>query len=318
MGALGCQIVEHRSCRSVIPRHEIHGDEEARKNHPFFVRLDGQQEEWRSDKEGTGDDQDSAVLQPPLETVRKVSSRERSQHGRKQGNDGQGESSFLQAEVLVVHGVINAPNDEGNAGERDANARGDHGHESGYAKKLFRADGFRARTPGRFLNFEGGQPREDSEDTHDDEGVLPAVACSHDAAERQAGDPAKNHAGSKNGLRHGAVAAGEGIGNQGLRGRGISGFADTDKSAGYKEEEKGGSEAAADSGEAPEEHARSNDFRLIEAIGQVAGGNTGDRQYYEKHHREGTEPRVADAKMLTKQRKEGIQHLAVCEVDKID
>ena len=88
--------------------------------------------------------------------------------------------------------------------------------------------------------------------------------------------------------------------------------------AGDEEEEKGGSEAAGNGGETPEEHARSDDFRLVEAIGEVARGDTGERQYHEKHHRKGTKLRVADAKMLTKQGKQGIQHLAVGEVDKID
>jgi len=95
--------------------------------------------------------------------------------------------------------------------------------------------------------------------------------------------------GGEHGLRHGAVAAGEGIGNQGLRGGGISGFADTDKSAGDEEEEKGGSEAAGNGGETPEEHAAAMIFGSLKRSAEVARGDTGERQYHGEAPSEGNQ-----------------------------
>ena len=78
--ALRRQVVQHGSGRPVIPGHEKAGHKKSRQNHPLFFGLDGEQQEWCGYEKCPGNHQNSPVVEPPLQTVRKISAGQRTQH----------------------------------------------------------------------------------------------------------------------------------------------------------------------------------------------------------------------------------------------
>src|SRR5580658_8314580 len=111
----------------------------------------------------------------------------------------------------------------------------------------------------------------------------------HQAAKGLACGSAEEHTGSEDGLRHGAPLIGEGIGNHGLGGWSVGGFADADQGARYEQKHKRGGETAGYGGEAPDGYAGGDDLRAACAVGEKPAGNAGDGQDNEKAGLQGTE-----------------------------
>ena len=140
----------------------------------------------------------------------------------------------------------------------------------------------------------------------------------HDSTEGETGSAAQQHARRENGLSESAIIEREGVGNHRLGSGGVRGFTNANHGAGDEQHGEGGSEAAGNAGEAPDEHAGGDDFGLAEAIGKIAGGNTEKRENNQEAGLEGAELRVGYVEMGAEQRNERIEDLAVGKVDKID
>ena len=103
-----------------------------------------------------------------------------------------------------------------------------------------------------------------------------------------------------------------------MRRRSVCGFADADKSTREEQQGKGRRETASDRCDASEEHARGNNFWLIETVGVISGRDAGQSENHQQHHLQGAELRVGEPKVRPQKRHKRIQDLTISKIDEVD
>jgi hypothetical protein len=65
--------------------------------------------------------------------------------------------------------------------------------------------------------------------------------------------------------------------------RRICRLSNSHQAAGHEQKGEGGRQSAGDGGGAPEQNTAGDDFRFIEAVGEVPGGNAGERKNHQQN-----------------------------------
>ena len=113
---------------------------------------------------------------------------------------------------------------------------------------------------------------------------------------------ADQHACSKDRLGASAVSLRVTSRDHRLCGGGVRGFADADEGAREQQHREGVDMARRDGGEAPENYAAGNDAAAVEAVGEEAEGDAGQRQDRLQGDLEIADLRAAESEFIPNQR----------------